>query len=157
MTDCHQPTGAEPRPLPAIHNRMPAVTGSEVVTCDIAVTCKTVATQGKSSLSPVSPLKSLPLHLRAIRVWGCRLSPVTVVTGDKPSSATVSQGVAIGLPQLSQSQTALHLGALCRFRSRPRGAQRGLSLATAAPCDRSHPAVRTETKKPKKVAHHDKP
>jgi hypothetical protein len=125
MTDCHQLAGVEPRLLLAFHNGMPAVTGSEVVTRFIAVTRETIETQAKSSLSLLSPVKSLPLLLRAIGVWGCHLSPVTVVTGDKPSSAPVSQGVAIGLPQLAQLQTNPHRATApiisrgWRFRAKP--------------------------------------
>jgi hypothetical protein len=57
------------------------VTTLLVVTAVIAVTREIIAAQGASSLSPVSPLKSLSLYIRAIRVWGCHPSPVTVVTG----------------------------------------------------------------------------
>jgi hypothetical protein len=83
MTVCHQPTGAVPDQILVFPCGTLNVTGSEVVTLNIAVTREIIAAQGKSSLSPVSPLKSLPLLLRAIGVWGCHLSPVTVVTGDR--------------------------------------------------------------------------
>jgi hypothetical protein len=52
------------------------------VTRNLAVTPKAAVPQALPPLSPLSPLISLPLLLRGIEVWGCRLSPVTVVTGD---------------------------------------------------------------------------
>jgi hypothetical protein len=125
MTDCHQPTGVEARLLSAFHGGTLVVTGSEVVTHDIAVTRETIGTQARSSLSPVSPLKSLSLHLRAIGVWGCRLSPVTVVTGDNPaqsvripptgvnSSETFSPGTA-RIPKLSFLHIKILISSICK-------------------------------------------
>jgi hypothetical protein len=82
MTLCHQPAGASQRQIVMFRTRTLLVTGSEAVTRKEAVTRETIVSQGKSSLSPVSLVESLVLYIRAIRVWGRRLSPVTVVTGD---------------------------------------------------------------------------
>jgi hypothetical protein len=143
MTDCHQPAGVRPLQIVTFRTGMSPVTGSEAVTRKTAVTRETIASQGKSSLSPVSPLKSLPLYIRAIRVWGCHLSPVTVVTGDKPPSAPASRSVATRLSQLSQ------LARRCGGRPAP---GRGLKRSQASTDHRCHSAVRTETKNRKKWA-----
>jgi hypothetical protein len=99
MTGCHQPIGVRSLMSPMFQRGTSGVTGSKAVTDNEVVTQQTIAAQCKSSLSPVSPLRSLPLLLRAIGVWGCHLSPVTVVTGDKPSTALVSRTVANRLSQ----------------------------------------------------------
>jgi hypothetical protein len=99
MTVCHQPTGAVPDQISMFPCGTLNVTRSEVVTLNIAVTREIIAAQGKSSLSPVSPLKSLPLLLRAIGVWVCRVSPVTVVTGDRISLSASRVGGACNADQ----------------------------------------------------------
>src|ERR1700737_4292402 len=81
MTACHHHQAAgghvpgQDMPANGVCHLLKPVTGQEPVTQE------TVASQGKSSLSPVSLVKSLPLYIRAIGVCGCHLSLVTVVTG----------------------------------------------------------------------------
>jgi hypothetical protein len=109
MTACHRPTGVRPLMFPIFRRGISGVTGSKAVTDSKAVTQETIATQGGSSLSPVSPVKSIPPYIRAIGVWSCHLSPVTPVTGDRTETAPVSRTVANRLAQLSQpigAQTA---------------------------------------------------
>jgi hypothetical protein len=87
------------------------------VTRNLAVTPKTAVPQALPPLSPLSPLNSLPLLLRGIEVWGCRLSPVTVVTDEGTPTATAL--------------------------THPMG--RGLGPSCASAADRCHPAVCIET------------
>jgi len=86
MTACHR--------FQAAHNIVPmqndigndARHQLKLVTFERPVTQDIIATQGKSLLSPVSPVKSIPLHIRAIGVLSCHLSPVTPVTGDRTAN-----------------------------------------------------------------------
>jgi hypothetical protein len=103
MTACHHHALAFPEVPERDFGKRGRCHHEKMVTVTIMVTTEIVAAQRLSPLSPLSPLKSLPLLLRAIGVWGCHLSPVTMVTGDKPSTAPVSRGGANQLSQLSQS------------------------------------------------------
>jgi hypothetical protein len=80
MNLCHRPSRTTERTFSSFLSENLNVTGPKAVTCKQAVTKETTAALSLSSLSPVSLVKSLTLHIRAIRVWGCQLSPVTPVT-----------------------------------------------------------------------------
>jgi len=80
MTCCHHPKAASAGVPKQNTCAIGACHQLEVVTFERPVTQETVASQAKSSPSPVSPVKSIPLYIRAIGVWSCHLSPVTLVT-----------------------------------------------------------------------------
>jgi hypothetical protein len=82
MTLCHHLQAARVGVPKQNANANGACHHLKLVTSERPVTQETIATQGKSSLSPVSPVKSIPLYIRAIGVWSCHLSPVTPVTCD---------------------------------------------------------------------------